>query len=44
MPGMKTKMRQTVKTIDKNHHLMEFFEFRGDAEVKVMEIAYERSN
>jgi hypothetical protein len=44
MPGMKTKMRQTVKTIDKDHHLMEFFEFHGDAEVKVMEISYERTN
>jgi hypothetical protein len=44
IPGMKTKMRQTVKTIDNDHHLMEFFEVRGDAEVKVMEIAYQRSN
>jgi hypothetical protein len=44
MPGMKVKMRETIKTIDKDHHLMEFFEVRGDAEVKVMEIAYMRTS
>jgi hypothetical protein len=43
MPGMKVKMRETIKTIDKDNHLMEFFEMRGNAEVKVMEIAYTRA-
>jgi hypothetical protein len=43
MPGVKFKMRQTDKAIDKDHHLLEFFEVHGDAEVKVMEIAYQRA-
>ena len=41
-PGMKTKIRETIKITDKNHHLMEWFEQRGGAEVKTMEIAYTR--
>jgi hypothetical protein len=44
MPGMKIKIRQTIKTIDNDHHLMEFFQAQGDAEIKVMEIAYARSS
>jgi len=44
MPGVKMKVRQAIKTIDNDHHVMEFFEIRGDADVKVMEIAYARSN
>jgi hypothetical protein len=43
MPGVKFKVRQTDKAIDKDHHLMEFFEIHGDAEVKMMEISYQRA-
>jgi len=42
MPGMKTKMREVIKKTDKDHHSMEFFEQRGDKEVKTMEIDYTR--
>jgi hypothetical protein len=44
MPGMKTKMRQVVKTVDKDHRTMEFFEDRGGQEVKTMEMSYERKS
>jgi hypothetical protein len=44
VPGAKTKMRQTVRYTDKDHHLLEFFEVHGGTEVKVMEIAYTRSS
>lgn len=43
MPGMKFKMRQAVKYTDKDHHTMEYYEVHGDAEAKVMEIVYTRS-
>jgi hypothetical protein len=43
MPGMKMKVRQVVKYTDKDHHAIEFFEVRGPAEVKTMEIVYTRS-
>ena len=43
MPGVKFKMRETIRTIDNDHHVMEFFEVHDGAEVKVMEIAYQRS-
>jgi hypothetical protein len=42
MPGMKTRMRQVIKIMDKNHRTMEFFEDREGKEVKTMEITYER--
>ena len=42
MPGMKTKMREVVKMLDKDHHTIEFFEDRGGKDVKTMEIAYAR--
>ena len=42
MPGMKTKVRQVIKMVDKDHHTMEFFEMRGEKEVKTMEMAYTR--
>lgn len=41
-PGMKTKVRETIKIADKDHHTMEWFEDRGGKEVKTMEIAYTR--
>ena len=43
LPGVKFKMRQTDKAIDKDHRVMQFFEVHGDAEVKVMEISYSRA-
>jgi len=44
MPGMKTKVRETVKIADKDHHTFEFFEDRGGTEVKTMEIQYVRKS
>ena len=42
-PGVQTKIRETIKVIDKDHHVMEWFEQRGGQEVKTMEIAYTRA-
>ncbi len=44
IPGMKTKARQVVKQIDRDHHTMEYFENRGGKEMKVMEITYTRKS
>jgi hypothetical protein len=44
MPGMKTKVRQTIKIVDKDHHIFEWFENRGGHDVKTMEINYARKN
>jgi len=43
MPGMKTKVRQLVTIANQNKHTLEFFEMRGDKEIKTMEIVYTRS-
>jgi hypothetical protein len=42
MPGMKTKVRETIKVTDKDHRTFEFFEDRGGKEVKTMELNYSR--
>src|SRR6266508_1320455 len=42
IPGMKTKIREVVKIVDKNHHTFEWYEDRGGKEVKTMEISYTR--
>ena len=42
MPGMKTKVRETIKVVDKDHHLFEWYEDRGGQDVKTMEISYTR--
>ncbi len=42
-PGVQTKIRETLKITDKDHHVMEWFEQRGGQEVKTMEIAYTRA-
>ena len=42
-PGVQTKIRETLKITDKDHHIMEWFEQRGGQEVKTMEIAYTRA-
>lgn len=44
MPGMKTKVRETVKIVDKDHHDFEFYEDHGSGETKTMEINYTREN
>jgi hypothetical protein len=42
-PGVQSKIRETLKMTDKDHHTMEWFEQRGGQEVKTMEIAYTRA-
>jgi hypothetical protein len=42
MPGMKIRVREVVKTVDKDHRTMEFFEDRGGKDVKTMQIDYTR--
>ena len=42
VPGMKTKIREVVKIVDKNHHTLEWYENRGGQEVRTMEINYTR--
>ena len=42
MPGMKSKVRQLIKFADKDHMSMEYYEDRGQGEMKSMEITYTR--
>ncbi len=44
LPGMKTKVRETVKLVDADHHTFEFFEDRegNGKEMKTMEMNYTR--
>jgi Protein of unknown function (DUF1579) len=42
VPGMKTKAREVIKVVDKDHHIFEWYEDRGGQEVKTMEINYTR--
>lgn len=42
MPGMKQKIRETVKITDKDHHFFEWYEDRGGKEAKTLEISYTR--
>jgi len=42
MPGLKTKVREVIKLVDKDHHLLDFYEDRGGQEAKTMEITYTR--
>jgi hypothetical protein len=42
MPGMKSKVRQVIKLTDKDHMTMEYYEDRGQGEMKSMEINYTR--
>ena len=41
-PGTKVKVRQTVKILSDDSHVMEWYESRGGKEVKTMEITYTR--
>ncbi|MGH8093876.1 MAG: DUF1579 domain-containing protein [Chthoniobacterales bacterium] len=42
MPGMKTKVRELLKIVDKDHHVFEWYEDHAGQEVKTMEIDYTR--
>jgi len=44
MPGMKTKVREVIKLIDKDHRVFEWYEDRGGSEAKMMEITYTRKS
>lgn len=44
MPGMKMKIHEVIKLIDKDHRLFEWYEDRGGTEVKTMEISYARKS
>lgn len=41
-PGAKCKVRYTIKMVDNDKQLFEWFELRGGKEVKTMEITYTR--
>jgi hypothetical protein len=43
IPGMKQKVREVIKLVDKDRHTFEWYENRGGQEVKTMEIAYTRA-
>jgi hypothetical protein len=42
MPGMKCKIREVIKSTDKDHMTMDYYEDRGQGESKTMEISYTR--
>lgn len=44
VPGTKTNVRQTIKVLDQDHHLYEWFEVRGGVETKTMELACARQH
>ncbi len=41
-PGMKSRMRQTIKVLDPDHHVYDWYETRGADEVKTMELSCTR--
>ena len=41
-PGVKVKVRQNVKILSADSHVMEWYETRGAKEIKTMEITYNR--
>jgi len=41
-PGTKVKVRETVKVVDNNSQVLEWYETRGGKEAKMMEITYKR--
>ena len=43
-PGVKVKVRQNVKILSDDSHVMDWYETRGGKEIKTMEIAYTRQN
>jgi Protein of unknown function (DUF1579) len=42
MPGMKSKVREVVTIVDKDHHIFASYEDRGGGEMKTVEINYTR--
>ncbi len=42
VPGMKSKVREVMKIVDKDHMTFEWYEDQGGQERKTMEIAYTR--
>jgi hypothetical protein len=42
IPGMKQKVQEMIKIVDKDHHTFEYYEDRGGQEAKTMEINYTR--
>jgi hypothetical protein len=42
IPGVKTRIRETVQLEDKDHHKFQMYEDRGGKEVKTVEITYTR--
>jgi len=42
-PGVKIKVREVLRLVDANRHLMEWYEIRGGKNVKTMEIVYTRT-
>jgi hypothetical protein len=43
-PGTKTKVREVIKLIDKDHRVFEWYEDRGGSEAKTMEMTYTRKS
>jgi len=43
IPGMKTKVREVIKIVDKDHQTLEWYEDRAGQEAKTMEINYTRA-
>jgi len=43
-PGQKTKVREVIKVIDKNHYNLDWYEEHGGHEIKTIEITYTRSS
>lgn len=41
-PGTKVKVREVIRLVDANRHVMEMYEVRGGKDVKTMEIVYAR--
>lgn len=41
-PGTKVKVREVLRLVDANKHVMEWYELRGGKDVKTMEIVYTR--
>jgi hypothetical protein len=43
VPGMKSKVREVIKLTDATHQTMEYYEDRGQGEMKSMEITYSKT-
>ena len=43
-PGKKTKVREQIKVVDRDHYMLEWFEEHGGREIKTIEINYTRAS